>query len=207
MKKNRDGRYLLSGVILAGLLIGVVFLLRLGQPKLPTLPENFPRAKGSLNAPIQIIEFSDFECPACKMAQPILEDLVRRYPGKIRLVYLHFPLEGHRWAPLAHRAAECAARQNRFWVYHDFLYAGQPDWTGAREAPIEVFVRYALQGGLESGSFAQCLADSRTDAKIREERLSGMGLGVQSTPSFFVNGDLAIGGLKLREEVEKWIRR
>ena len=200
---SKTERYLLTGLLLIGFLVGVVFLLRTRQEKIPGVAGNFPRAKGPAGAPLQIIEYSDFQCPACQMAQSTLSELLTRYPDKIRLVFQHFPLEGHRWSPLAHRAAECAAQQNQFWPYHDRLYADQSSWSQGIEPPIETFLRYAKEGGLALDDFAQCLGDNRVDQKLREERSAGVGLGVRSTPSFFVNGKLAVGAKALREEIEK----
>lgn len=201
----RNGRYLLAGVLLAGFLVGIVFILRLKQGKLPALATDFPRAKGPVEAPVQIIEYSDFQCPACQTAQSTLLELFIAYPEKIRLVFQHFPLEGHLWSPLAHRAAECAAEQNQFWSYHDQLYAEQAVWSKSPQAPIETFLHYAKEGGLGLDEFARCLGEGKVDRKLREERVAGGGLGVRSTPSFFVNGKLVIGTGALRAEVKKII--
>lgn len=196
-------RYLLTGIFLTGFLIGTVFLLRLGRGKIETPAENFPRTKGPSGAPIQIMEYSDFQCPSCKEAQPVLSGLLDQYPGKIRLIFQHFPLEAHAWSPLAHRAAECAAEQNRFWPYHDRLYAAQSEWSKSPAAPLEAFLRYAKEEGLALDDFARCLGEGKVDQKIREEKSAGLGVGVRSTPSFFVNGKLAVGTQALRTEIEK----
>lgn len=201
-----DRRYLLAGVLLIGLLVGTVFLLRLGRGKMSLVAGNSPRAKGPAGAPFQVIEYSDFQCPACQVAQSTLSELFSEYPGKIRLVFQHFPLEGHSWSPLAHRAAECAARQNQFWAYHDRLYADQSIWSKSPQPPIEAFLNYAKEGGLVLDDFARCLGEVQTDQKIREEKSAGVGLGVRSTPSFFVNGKLVVGAPSLRSEIEKMSR-
>ena len=146
-----QARYILVGIVLTVLLAGAVFLLRLTRPALVAPESNFPRAQGPLNAPVQIIEYSDFQCPACQKAQPELFQLMGQYAGKIRLIYQHFPLDGPRWSPLAHRCAECAARQGRFWVFHDRLYAEQSIWSNRKEEPLETFLRYAKEGGLKIG--------------------------------------------------------
>lgn len=196
-------RHVLTGVLLVGFLVATVFLLRLGQGKPPLAASDFPRAKGPVDAPIQVIEYSDFQCPACQVAQSTLAELFVQYPGKIRLIFQHYPLEGHPWSPLAHRAVECAARQNQFWVYHDRLYRDQSNWSKTVEAPVEAFLGYARDGGLALDQFADCLGESEVDRIVGDERRAGFDLGVRSTPSFFVNGKLAVGAKGLREEIEK----
>ena len=200
-----QARYILVGIVLTVLLVGAVFLLRLTRPALVVPESNFPRAQGPLNAPVQIIEYSDFQCPACQKAQTDLFQLMGQYAGKIRLIYQHFPLDGHRWSPLAHHCAECAARQDRFWVFHDRLYAEQSIWSNSKEEPLETFLKYAKEGGLDLDQFARCLVDQTVDRRIDQEKKAGLGLGVKSTPSFFVNGKMVIGGQNLRVEVEKQI--
>lgn len=189
--------------MLVGALVAIVFVLRLGRGRIPELVGNFPRSKGPVNAPVQVIEYSDFQCPACQVAQSTLSELELQYPGKIRLIFQHYPLEAHRWSSLAHRAAECAARQNQFWVYHDRLYSDQSNWSKAVEAPVEAFLGYARDGGLALDEFADCLGKNDFDRMIGDERRAGFDLGVRSTPSFFVNGKLAVGAKALREEIEK----
>lgn len=201
-KKSSD---LWLGLILVVILVGAIYLLRfLFQAELPSAVLESPRAKGPVNAPIQIIQYSDFECPSCKLAQPTLDKVMNEKPGSIRLVYMHFPLESHRWSFFAHRAAECAAQQNRFWPYHDRLYAEQEIWPRSLETPVEPLLRYAQDSQVpDLNQFAACLADTNMDKKINAEKDTGVGLGVRSTPSFFVNGKIVVGAQAVEEEVKK----
>ena len=196
-------RYLWTGIILVLVLVGGVFLLRLTQPGLPSVANDFPRAKGAVNAPIQVIEYSDFQCSACQVTQAPLQEILNRRPGKIRLVFQHFPSDGHPWARLAHQAAECATRQNHFWNYHDRLYQGQPLWSKSLTPPLETFIGYAQEEGLDLDLFGSCLTDPKVDLTIQEEKSAGLGLGVRSTPTFFVNGKLAVGIQGLQAEIKK----
>lgn len=193
------------GILLVTILVGIIFILRfLFQTQLPSATVESPRAKGPKDAPIQIIEFSDFECPACKIAQPILTKLIAERGPSIRLVYMHFPLQSHKWSFFAHRAAECAALQNRFWQYHDRLYAEQEIWPKSPTTPAEPFLRYAQESQIpDLNQFAVCLTQAELDKKINAERDTGLGLGVQSTPSFFVNGKMVLGGNGVEEELKK----
>jgi protein-disulfide isomerase len=199
-------KYLLAGVLLISLAVGAVLIARFARPTLPLLTEDSPRARGPRNAPIQIIEYSDFQCPACGKAQQELDKLLQKKGEKIRLIFEHFPLDAHRWSPLAHRAAECAAREGRFWTYHDRLYQTQLIWGRSPEPPVEVFLRFAKVDGLNLEEFAKCLSDPAVAKIIREEKLAGEGLGVRSTPSFFVNGRFVVGIEALRKEVERLIQ-
>lgn len=199
----KEPRYLLSGVVLLVLLVGGIGFLRALRPTPPVLEEDFPRAKGPVNAPVQIIEYSDFECPACRVAQTTVFSLLEKYSGQIRLVYQHFPLEGHRWSRLAHQAAECASRQKKFWLYHDRLYAEQGGWEKSEAPPIETFVEYAKETNLDLDGFASCLSDPEVAKKISQEQNTGSDLGVRSTPSFLVNGKLVLGTQGLEESVQK----
>ena len=199
----KEPRYLLSGAVLLALLAGGICFLRTLRPTPPVLEGDFPRAEGPVTAPVQIIEYSDFECPACRVAQTAVFSLFGKFPGKIRLVYQHFPLEGHRWSRLAHQAAECASRQKKFWLYHDRLYAEQGEWGKSGAPPIDTFVKYAKEVNLDLDRFAACLADPEVAKKISEERNTGSDLGVRSTPSFFVNGKLVVGVQGIEEAIQK----
>lgn len=195
-------RYGLVGLAFTGLLVGMVFSMRLAQPKVASLQPDQAKSRGSADALVQIIEFSDFQCPACQGAQAVLTPLLTQYPDQIRLTFQHFPIQGHPWSLLAHQASECAARQDRFWVYHDRLYAEQTNWSKSAGVPIEIFMRYAGEAGLGLEEFAACLSDVSVNQKIRDERSAGMGLGIRSTPTFFVNGEMVVGFKDLQAKAE-----
>jgi len=196
-------RYVLFGLLFTGVLVGAVLAARQIRPETPALETNPSRSKGPFDAPVQVIEYSDFQCPACGKAQSSLNGLLNEFEGKIHLVYRHFPLSSHTWSGLAHQSAECASRQNHFWAYHDRLYAEQRVWSVSPKPPIETFLQYARDGGLDLDTFSRCLTDAGVSAEIREERAGGQGLGVRSTPSFFVNGELVVGTDPLREKIKK----
>ena len=202
MQRSSLGAYGLVGVGLSALLIGIILVVRMLRPE-PAGINELTRSRGPFNAPVQIIEYSDFQCPSCRVAQDSIRLLLSRYPTQIRLVFQHFPLQGHRWSALAHQSAECAAKQNKFWVYHDRLYLDQPLWAVFPQTPLERFLEYAKDAGLDLDRFSRCLSDGSVTQKIHGEELAGVGLGVRSTPSFFVNGNLAVGGKALQDEVEK----
>jgi len=185
------------------ILIGAIVILRHFKPSGSLAAGDLVKSKGPVQAVVKIIEFSDFQCPACRVAQQTLSELTNLYPDKVRITFQHFPLEGHRWSPLAHQAAECAADQKHFWLYHDRLYAEQAAWSVAAENPLERFLRYAKDAGVDLDRFSRCLGDRQINQRIRQEKATGVGLGVRSTPSFFVNGKMVVGSQMLKQEVEK----
>jgi len=155
-------------------------------------------SKGKADAPVTIVEFSDFECPACGAAFPDLRNLVHSRPD-IRFVFRHFPLDSscnsavpralHPDACLAAFAAECAGQQDRFWEYHDLLFTNQH--TLDRES----LFRYARQLELSIPTFRACLDDPATRARIAEDVDAGVKAGIMSTPTLFINGRMLQGAL------------
>ncbi len=145
-------------------------------------------SRGPANAPVTIVEFSDFECPYCRLANGTVEQLLQRYPNDVRLVYAHFPLDMHAWAQPAAVAATCAARQSdaAFWALHDAYFAGQQQTT---EANVMDRSRTALAGtGIDLAAWTACTSDPAAAASVAEQTELGNANGVSGTPGFFVNG-------------------
>ena len=144
--------------------------------------------RGAADAPVTVVEFSDFECPFCKQTHPTLKQLLERYPGKIRLAYRDFPLDSiHPQARRAAEAARCAQDQGKFWEYHDLLFTQSPQL-----AP-EDLRRYAGQVGLDVAKFDGCLATGVHKAAVQRDLDEGNRLGITGTPAFFVNGRTLTG--------------
>lgn len=137
---------------------------------------------------VRIVEFSDFQCPACRATSPLVKDVIEQYPGQVELVYRHFPLETiHPHARLAAIASEVAAQEGQFWEYHDILFANQPEWSEASD-PTEMFVGYAQEIGIDTDEFAAKLQESSYDDLVEADVLDGFALGIQGTPTIYVNG-------------------
>jgi protein-disulfide isomerase len=153
------------------------------------VPEDGDPSFGPADAPITIIEFSDFQCPYCqKWHAEVWQKLAAEYPSQIRLVYRDFPLYSiHPQAGPAANAAECANEQNKFWQYHDLLF------SGTEELGEAAYLSYARQTGLDMTAFEQCLSENRFDAEITADFEYASGIGIQSTPTFFLNGIALIG--------------
>jgi len=205
-------RYLFAGAVLITVLVsGVVVARSFMMPSSKTestskgeLTGPSEKVKGLSDAPIEIIEYSDFQCPACRTAQDVVKTLLVKYPDKVRIVYRHFPLTGHQWAVIAHQAAECANRQRLFWEYQDMLFDKQAEWS-LPENPAAKFITYAKDSGLNLDQFAACLSDPSVQDVITKEKEMGKEVQVNSTPTFFVNGERAVGHIQLAALVEKVI--
>ena len=148
--------------------------------------------RGAADAPVTIVEFSDFECPFCKQTHPTLKQLLERYPGKVRLAYRDFPLDSiHPQARRAAEAARCASDQGKFWEYHDVLFTQSP------QLALEDLRRYAGQVGLDVTKFDGCLAAGVHKAAVQRDLDEGNRLGITGTPAFFINGRTLTGAQPL----------
>jgi len=190
--------------------LGTIDEIRAEDPRFLEYYQNLPRSaadtvtgagvhtKGPSDAPVTIVEFSDFQCPACEQAFQDLHDLLRRR-NDVRVVFRHFPLDQqcnermtrgvHPMACLAAAAAECAGQQGKFWEYHDLLFANQS--TLERES----LFAHARATTLDLRAFRTCLDDPATMEGVREDVRAADALGVDSTPTIFVNGRRIDGAL------------
>jgi len=146
---------------------------------------------GSPDAPVTIVEFSDFECPFCaRFHQQTLPLIMERYveTGAVNIVYRDFPIDSiHPNARIAHISSECADEQGMFWPYHDVLFERQSEWNGL--GPGDVAGRlaaYAEMLSLDAGAFASCLGDPRISAEIDADKSEGGRYGASGTPAFFI---------------------
>jgi len=165
----------------------------------PRVQVAVPADAPSLGAPgakVTIVEFADYQCPFCHRAQAVVEELLERYPGKLRLVHLDFPLGNHPRAEPASIAARCAGEQGKFWEYHRGLLRGGTDFGDA-----DLRSR-AQQLGLDLTAFATCQARPGGAAPIRASQAEGDKLGVTATPTFFINGRRLVGALPVDAFVE-----
>jgi protein-disulfide isomerase len=145
------------------------------------------RIKGDDNAPITIIEYSDFQCPACQIYYYVVEKLIASSTVPIKFVYRHFPLDQHKNAIPAALASEASGEQGKFWEMSALLFENQTDW--AEEAdPNPIFLSYASQVGLDIEKFKLDMASTSLKKKITDSADEGFKIGINSTPTFFVNG-------------------
>ena len=144
-------------------------------------------AKGPANAPIEIIEFSDFQCPYCQRANPTVDQVLKTYGDRVRFVYRHFPLGNHPNAKPAAEASQCAAEQGKFWEYHDTLFANP---SKLADADLK---QHAAGLGLDTSKFNACFDSHKYKAQVEADMQAGEEAGVNGTPAFFVNGRMLSG--------------
>lgn len=143
---------------------------------------------GSPQAPVTIVEFSDFHCPFCQKVSPVLDRLMKSYPGKIYRVWRNFPLPMHEDAVHTHEAALCANEQGKFWEYHEKLF----QTFGIRHSDAD-FIRLAEDLKLNKKKFEKCLSSGQFRELIRQDIAKGEQSGVNGTPAVFINGKLIAG--------------
>jgi protein-disulfide isomerase len=147
--------------------------------------------RGPHDAPITIVEFSDFDCPFCRNVVATVKEVLAKYPTQVRWVFRDFPIAAiHPGAPRAHEAARCAADQGKFWEYHDALF-------GQASTDPDRLTRYAKDLSLDAGSFTQCLESGKHKTAVGRDIEEGSRLGITGTPTFFVNGRLLVGAQPL----------
>ena len=153
--------------------------------------------KGPKEAKVTIVEFSDFECPACQAAQPALNKTLADYKDKsVRFVYREFPLPSHQYAFLAAEAAEAAGLQNKFWEMHDRLFAEfekNPELVLSKDT----LTGYAKDLELDTAKFALDLDSDSVRQRVLDDQNDGNKVGLSATPTFFINGTAFTGGLSV----------
>ncbi len=146
----------------------------------------------SASAKVNVIEFGDYQCPACKAAYPVAEQIIKEYSGKINFVFRNFPLAQHKYGLLSAEAAEAAAAQGKFWEMHKILYENQEIWSESPQAG-DFLVGYAKDLGLDVNKFNEDIDANKYSNIISQDQTDGFSLGVRVTPTFFINGKKAEG--------------
>lgn len=153
--------------------------------------------RGTADAPVTVVEFSDFHCPFCKRVQPTLTKVLEKYPGKVRLLFRHLPLDAlHPQARNAAEASWCAQDQGKFWEYHDLLFANAP------KAGEDDLKHYAEQIDLDVKKFESCLSQNTHRDSIQRDIDEVTKLGMSGTPAFFINGRPLSGAQPLEKFVQ-----
>jgi protein-disulfide isomerase len=183
---TKDGKYMILGELV--------------DSKVNPLQENMKKIslnnvpiKGSANAKVTIVEYSDFQCPFCKRATDMLPGILGQYKDKVRLVYKQLPLPNHPWAKDAAIASVCAFEQgnDNFWKFHDLVFQKQKEITV--EKSKEQFNTFAKDLKLNTGKFEACVNSPETATKVQNEMKEAQSIGVSSTPTFVVNGVIVQG--------------
>jgi protein-disulfide isomerase len=196
------GFWFLSLVIIGGVVFGIIMLGKNASTPLPagqTLPTGDEQTtliearendwtKGNPDSGITLIEYSDFQCPACASYSPVLEKLVEDEGDNFLFVYRHFPLtQAHPKAELAAQAAEAAGRQNNFWEMHNLLFERQNEWPNTFNTKSK-FVEYARELGLDTEQFESDIDSDEVKNKVNQNSSEARTVGLLATPSFILNG-------------------
>jgi protein-disulfide isomerase len=161
--------------------------IHLDAPRAPVTVRDGEPMKGPANAPITVVEYSEFQCPFCSRVGPTIQQVMSTYGDKVRLVFRDYPLPFHDKARGASQAAQCAHAQGKFWEYHDKLFANQ----SALDTPN--LKQYAADLGLDTAKFNQCIDEGRFADVVERNYNEGQTLGVSGTPAFFINGRFLSG--------------
>jgi len=144
--------------------------------------------RGKATAPVTLVEFGDYECPSCGYYYPMVEEVLRRYPDKVKLEFHHYPLiQMHAHALAAAMAAEAAGDQGKFWEMHDMLYKHQTQWA-RNPNPEAQFLAFATDLGLDANKFMRSLKSPDVEKRILEDIQRGSNARVEGTPTFYING-------------------
>jgi protein-disulfide isomerase len=206
-KQLENGLTIVLGACIVALTISALRPQGTSQAAAPTrrAVDGWPRLvsegarMGDSAAPVQIVEFSDFQCPACGAMRATLAALREKYPDQVAVVYRHFPLQSiHPVARAAAIAAECARTQGKFAAYHDALFASQP------ELPRQPWTRLAQQAGIpDTARFAACLSSDAAAARVSADAAAGEAIGINATPTLIIDGQLDSG--MSPEALSQWV--
>ncbi len=154
------------------------------------------RALGAIDAPVTLIEYSDYQCPFCRVfARANLHELENKYvkSGKLRIIWRDFPLPSHHSAVRAAHAAHCAAEQGKYWEMHDRLFADADKFSDSHDADFELFRAHARELRLNVEQYMTCMESRKYLERITEDVINGRALGIDATPAYVLNGELLRG--------------
>lgn len=209
-KKVGKSKTLKQNLILFLILLSVVIITRLIYLEISfnkfLEPINPARVLGNSNAPIKIIDYADFECPACADGSKQLRKYIEENSNSISWELRYFPLSNHKNSFRAAIYSECAARQDKFWLFADKLLDGQADWKDHVDVDL-MFDKIAQDIGLNIRELSQCLKDQTIANIILKEKQKAESLGIVEIPTYYVNGKMGVGEEFLIPEIEKRLKK
>jgi protein-disulfide isomerase len=191
--KTPQGKFISTIVVILVALFGYYFFASSDTTSSTVAGEQIvvsatDHVRGAKDGKVTLIEFGDFQCPACGAFEPVVRQVLADNKDTLKIVYKHFPLtQIHRNALPAAKATEAASLQGKFWEMHDILYDKQEEWSGALNSR-DYFLTYATTIGLDTKKFLADYDNPSVEEKILAEFREGVKLGIQGTPTFFVNG-------------------
>lgn len=188
---SQEAKIIISTILVTlFIMAGGIFFFSKSEKNIPptnVLAQNAKHTITSKDAKITIVEFADFQCPACAAAHPAIKQILAEYKGQINFSYRHFPLPQHANAIPAAQAAEAAAAQGKFWEMYDLLYQNQNEWSESNNS-TEFFIRYAKKINLDTNIFSKEITNNTYSDVIQKDKDDGVTIGVNSTPTIFING-------------------
>ena len=192
-----DGKFFLGVAVAAVLAIVAFFVFSSGSSgEVVDVDEAIGHKLGSDDAKVKIVEFGDFQCPACRAAAEPLKTAYENNKENVQLIYRHIPLSIHPNADEAALASEAAAFQGKFWEMYDILYAQQDSWANLQD-PKNQFEVYAQALGLDLDKYKSDYSSSAAKDNVKRDEEASVAAGVNSTPTFFVNGEKITGALNI----------
>ena len=193
-------KYLTRGFIVLIIIVAGAGLWKLSQQPsdTPTASDTYTKLlqmqgddwiKGNPNSSVTLVEYLDFECEACGAYYPLVKRLSEEYGDKVLFISRYFPLQGHRNGMNAALAVEAAGRQGKYWEMYDLLFEEQSAWGGRPSSDRAIFERYAERINLDMERFRKDVASQEVSDRVTGDKDSGLSLGVNYTPTFFLNGE------------------
>ena len=188
----------ISAALVVAFVLGVVVLLGLngGSSAAPgatadaaLVRDDSHRLSTAEDGRVTLVEFLDFECESCLAAYPFVEQLREQYEGEVTFVARYFPMPGHANAENAAVAVEAAAQQGEFEAMYHRMYETQPEWGERQDSQAALFRTFAADLGLDMAAYDAAVADPATLERVLRDREDGLALGVEGTPTFFLNGE------------------
>ena len=181
VQKNKNNLLIIGGFV-AGLLLVVLYSWQTinGRSSI----DRIPNLIGNADAPVQIVEYADFGCPACRGLHEsgVMEQLVEQFGDEISIEYRHFPVITAQ-SPKAAEASQCAAEQDAFWMYHDYLFE-----EASQGLAVPALKEYATAVKLDSTTFDQCLDSGKYEDVVEMDQMAALTAGARGTPTVLVNG-------------------
>lgn len=194
---TQEIKVLLSvGIATVLIMVGGIFFLNSGQTAVVSevksadasiLVRENSHKMSTESAKVVIVEFGDYQCPACGVAHFAVKKILEYYQGRVNFVSRQYPLPQHKNALIAAEAAEAAGEQGKFWEMNDKLYENQDKWSESDNA-LDIFARYAKDLGLDVEKFREDVSSKKFEDRINQDKNDGNNLGINATPTFFING-------------------
>lgn len=191
-------------LVCASVIFGIKFFKDYKRDQV--LKMNTMKVKGNKNAPIKIVEYIDFQCPACATGAKMIKEYMEAHPDQIYLEMKYYPLAMHAHAFTSSQYAECALKQGKFWEFHDLLIGRQAMWSVMPDVK-STFDAMAEELKLNMKELKSCVDDPKTNETVLKSRSEGDLLGIKSTPSYLVNDKFIVGYKNLKDELDSIVNK